>query len=75
MIRLGEVEAAIEEAERFLRKAKVVRDKTAAKARGSGLPLPERGGIELLGPALDVSACRRASLDLTRALADLRRRG
>jgi hypothetical protein len=72
MMTLELVDAAIEEAERFVKRARVVRDKLREKGRGQNLPLPERGSVTLLGPDLDVSSCRRSSMDLSRALAKLR---
>jgi hypothetical protein len=74
MITLENVEAAIEEAERFAQRARVVRGKLRGKGRAQALPLPERRFVTLLGPDRDVSACRRASMDLTVALARLRSR-
>ena len=55
------LKVALAEAERFLRAARI-----AAKALQS--PISYAGGKE-------TAACKRASMDLTRALADIRRPG
>jgi hypothetical protein len=57
-----EVRNAISEAERFIDKAKDALN-CASKV----------GGVEVLNPGKESGALRRASMDLTRALADMRR--
>lgn len=61
--------AAIREAERFVKLAKV--------CRNNGEPYKDATGRHLFTgyPPKDSGATKRASMDLTRALADLRRAG
>jgi hypothetical protein len=56
--------AAMREAERFLRLAR--------EAFKSG-PLTRENGGEWFNPSKETGAVKRASMDLTRALADMRR--
>ena len=56
------LQKAIDEAERFIERAKALRDLTT--------PSPNTDFI--YGPPIESGACQRASMDLTRALADLR---
>lgn len=64
------VNTAIQEAERFLERAKRTLDAHKAEEKSRGL-VPSRSYLRA-GPR-ETGALRRASMDLTRALADLRR--
>lgn len=66
--RWAAVDSAIVEAARFLDKAKIVRRQLETNA-----DFASRLNSSL--PIKDVASMKRASLDLTRALAELRRRG
>jgi|GEM_PF-1290197 len=63
-MRLSRLNIAIEEAERFLKKAKEVRKQ---------VKFTNDVVDGLSTPSMQVAACKRSSLDLTRALAVLRR--
>jgi hypothetical protein len=59
------LDAAIAEAERFLAAARRLRERELSRGRDDG---------RLIWASKESGACRRASMDLTRALADLRQR-
>lgn len=80
---IGSIDAAIHEATRFLAVAKAARERIVREYAVSegwqdgGLVLKPRKvtpDSSLSGGSHETAACKRASLDLTRALADLRRR-
>jgi len=61
------IEAALHEAERF-----------STVARAAMMRLKEEGRVNIspfTGPYKETAACRRASLDLTRALTEMRKPG
>jgi hypothetical protein len=64
-MKLDKLETAIDEAERFLKKAHVAYRMFTAVENS-----PSYGHLEY---TKETAACTRASMDLTRALADLRR--
>jgi hypothetical protein len=61
-----DLEAAVDEAERFLKTAREIRVKFGNNSWGVM-------NVDALISGPSVAACKRASLDLTRALAQLRR--
>jgi len=64
-MKMAVVKEAIAEAERFIKAAKKVKDKKVTNICGDTYSIIETGAI----PA----ACKRASMDLTRSLAKMRR--
>ena len=63
-----QINTAIEEAQRFLDRAQDALNRHKAGASGDIF-----SDSDYLGPSRESGALRRASLDLTRALADMRR--
>lgn len=77
-MRLKKIDEAVNEAERFLKAAKALQEAEEARANARndryaalGLPTPVR--TPLVWGSKESGALRRASMDLTRSLADMRR--
>lgn len=68
-MKISAVKEAIKEAERFIKAAKKIQTGTAWDAK-TGSYVPSKDYIEI---GKDSGACRRASMDLTRALAEMRK--
>jgi hypothetical protein len=67
------LDIAIEEAERFLKKAKSLRDLTISDEKRIKMAKEKGDYYWVSSNPKESGAVRRASMDLTRALADLRR--
>jgi hypothetical protein len=75
-VNVDDMERAIEEAKRFLLRANEAQDELKARSKARHNPTFDSFGHQKWRPDEQkcTAAARRASLDLTRALAQLRRR-